>query len=76
MLWTVMPLEIVLEGSDSFVPKYNEITWKESTLVVEPLEMSTARVIRIISTNPQDFMNPQVQPGNIIKIRDNQPDLL
>ncbi|HZK23771.1 MAG TPA: YlzJ-like family protein [Oscillospiraceae bacterium] len=75
MLWTVMPLEMVMEGSDSFAPTYTEISWQESTLVVEPLEMNTARVVRIISTNPEDYLNPQVQPGSIIQIRNNQPDL-
>ena len=75
MLWTVMPLESDMEGSDTFSPTYAELSWKTAALLVEPLGLGRARVIRIISSNPEDYLNPQIQPGSIIPLKNNQPDL-
>ncbi|MCR3922681.1 MAG: YlzJ-like family protein [Firmicutes bacterium] len=68
MLWTIMPHEVVMEGNDTFTPTYTEIQRKGCTLIVEPLDMSTAKVIRIISTNPRSYLDPEFQPGSIIAL--------
>ncbi len=67
MLWTIMPLEAVMEGSGSFQPSYSEIPWQNGgTLLVEPVGPDRARVIRLISTDPNHYLNPDLQPGNVI----------
>lgn len=66
MLWTVMPLNMVMDGSESYQPAYAEIPWKNGTLLVEETGQSTARVVRLISSDPLDYLNPELQPGNII----------
>ncbi|MBS4008231.1 MAG: YlzJ-like family protein [Clostridium sp.] len=66
MLWTIVPLEVVLEGSESFQPAYTEIIRNNTRLVVEELGKNSAKIIRVISSNPIDYLNPAIQPGNII----------
>ncbi|NLZ93757.1 MAG: hypothetical protein GX922_07085 [Firmicutes bacterium] len=73
MLWTIIPVETVMAGLDNFQPQYKELTWKNKTLLVEPQGMAEAKVIRIISSDPLDYLNPQLQPGQIIKLKENQP---
>ncbi|NLZ38368.1 MAG: hypothetical protein GX893_02010 [Firmicutes bacterium] len=73
MLWTIMPLNTVLAGLDSFKPQYKEVRWQNNILLVEPLEMNKAKIIRIISTNPFDYLNPHLQPGEIINLKSDQP---
>ena len=68
MLWTIIPLAAVMAGSDEFQPTYTEISWKDSTLLVEPQGMNTGKVVRIISTNPLRYLDPEIQPGNIINL--------
>lgn len=66
MFWTIMPLEIVFEGSD-LPPLYVEIPWRNGgSLMVEEIGHNQARVVRLISTNPSDYLDPAVQPGSII----------
>lgn len=68
MLWTVMPLEAVMDGSDSYEPEYFEVSWKDGgRLIVEKLSMDSARVVRLISGNANDYLDASIQPGTIIQ---------
>ena len=58
MLWTVMPLETVMDGSETFEPVYQEVPWKSGTLLVEETGQNTARVVRLISTDANDYLDP------------------
>jgi len=70
MLWTIMPLDVVLEGSESFQPSYAEIRCKNGgTLLVEPIRPNRAKVVRLISTDPTHYLNPSLQPGSIIEFK-------
>jgi hypothetical protein len=35
-------------------------------MLIEPLEEGEARIVRVISSNPDDFLNPLFQPGRTI----------
>lgn len=65
IIWTVLPIEQVLEGIDK-PPSYEEIEYEGINLQVERLSPTQCRIVRIISTNPLDFLQPNFQPGQII----------
>jgi hypothetical protein len=68
VLYTPMPLEVVLEGIDAVTPlEFQEIEYKGITMLVSP-EQQMYRIQRVISTDPQDYINPDFQPGNLIKL--------
>jgi hypothetical protein len=67
ILYTVLPLETVLEGLEqerSFV----DIQLQGLTLTVEPISMEEAVIVRIISTDPLHYLNPQFSPGRKIRL--------
>ena len=65
-----MPLELVMEGSDSYEPVYTEMPWNNGgTLLVEEMGQNQAKVVRLISTDPQDYLNPAIQPGCMIEFK-------
>jgi hypothetical protein len=67
ILHTIIPLEVVLDGSDSYQPVYSEIPWKGGgTLLVEDCGQNSVKVVRLLSTNPSDYLDPAVQPGSIL----------
>ncbi|MGB9813570.1 MAG: YlzJ-like family protein [Thermovenabulum sp.] len=67
ILYTTMPMEIIMEGFDKVNINYKEINVKENLrLIIEPIDNFSAKVIRIISSDPMDYLNPEYQPGNII----------
>lgn len=65
ILYTSMPLEIVLEGMDKTY-EYKEIDVGGVKLVVEPMGINQGKIVRLLSSNPQDFLNPNFSPGKII----------
>lgn len=69
ILYTVVPLEMVLEGMDQFNPRYEEIDWQGIKLVVEPQGSFQAKIVRLVSPNPRDYLNPLLAPGNVIHFR-------
>lgn len=66
MLYTPMPLELVLAGSDDFHPVYEEISIRGRKVLVEKKDATHASVVRLLSTNPSDFLDPTLFPGAVI----------
>lgn len=64
--YTPLPLEDVFAGWDRSSPEPQEIIVNGVTMQVEPLNVKEAKIVRIISSNPQDFLNPTYQPGKTI----------
>ena len=63
IIYTPMPLELVLEGIDKEGPQYQEIEVAGTKLMVEQTGMAHGRIIRLLSTNPADYLRPEYQPG-------------
>ncbi len=70
ILYTALPLELIWEGYSEFSPKYEEITKDGQLLLIEPVSFNRGKIVRLISSNPQDYMNPSLQPGEIINFQD------
>jgi hypothetical protein len=68
LLWTVMPIELVLDGAEKLTA-YEEIDYAGLRVLVEKLGPAECRIVRLVSTEPQDFLRPEVQPGNILTYR-------
>lgn len=60
-----MPIEMVIEGMDK---KYDfkEIEIDGVKLVIEPININQGKIVQLLSSNPQDFLNPNFSPGKII----------
>lgn len=68
-LYTPMPLELVWETQDQKT-EYKEIDYAGKTLLVEPSEQGKGKIIRMISSNPYDYLIPELQPGQEISLFD------
>lgn len=60
-----MPLEIVLEGMDKKY-EYKEIITNGIKLIIEPTGINQGKIVRLLSSDPQDYLNPNFSPGRII----------
>jgi len=69
IIYTSMPLELVYEGYNEFNPKYEEIEHQGVKMMIEPFSPYKGRVVRLMSSNPQDYLNPSYSPGSIIHFR-------
>ncbi|MFC5448401.1 YlzJ-like family protein [Paenibacillus aestuarii] len=70
--YSIVPLEDIYQGMDSFAPNYMEITVQGVTMQVEPVGGFQARIVRLHSCNPQDYLNTRYAPGTMITY---SPDL-
>ncbi|HBG01960.1 MAG TPA: hypothetical protein DDW87_10365 [Firmicutes bacterium] len=68
ILYTVLPIEDVLEGVEEDPVSTLELVMGGLTLEVEPLGGFQARIVRVLSTDPNDFLLPHSQPGAIIHL--------
>lgn len=68
ILWTPMPMEMVLDGIDGPSRPSLEVKHHGRTLMVEPISAAHARVVRLISSDPADYLDPAWQPGRVITL--------
>lgn len=66
--YSIYPAEEVFDGWDEFTPHYEEMTTQEgTTLMVERIDEKQVVISKIISSNPQDYLNSDLSPGVILK---------
>jgi hypothetical protein len=67
ILYSVIPVEVVFQGLDTHKPQYEDIELQGVSMQVERISSSEARIMRLYSVNPQDYLNPQLYPGTLIE---------
>lgn len=68
-LYTPVPLETVFEGMEEYKPQYMDIRINGIEMQVERVNGMQARVVRLLSGNPNDYLNPAYCPGAIIEFQ-------
>jgi YlzJ-like protein len=63
---SLIPLELVFEGMETFAPNYMNVEISGIQMQVEALEAGKARIIRLYSPDPTDYLNPEWSPGSIV----------
>ncbi len=70
VLYTPIPLEEIFQEQDGDKkPNYVQIPFSRGTIEVEPTSASTAKIIRLISSDVADYLHPGLQPGVEIKLK-------
>lgn len=75
ILHTVLPDQAVLEGEEELeeqVKKQRMTNINGHQLVIEPVSESECRIVRLISSDPQVYLDARYQPGTILPM---SPDL-
>lgn len=65
LIYSVIPPELLVAGLENNSKGFEEII-DGVKVQIEPIGENTARINRILSTNPQDFLNPKLQPGQLV----------
>ncbi|NLA59171.1 MAG: hypothetical protein GX855_09775 [Firmicutes bacterium] len=68
MMWTIIPPEVVWEGVEEKPKDIMELEWQGVQMLVEPLQFGQGRIVRLLSTDPKDFLRPELAPGSIINL--------
>jgi hypothetical protein len=66
ILYSIVPAEVVFENKDLNYGLLKEIDYLGEKVIVMPIENNQYKISRVISTSPQAFLDPKLQPGSII----------
>jgi len=67
ILWTILPIEMVC--SYEYIPDYHEIEYMGIKILAERISPTQCKIARILTTNPQDYLRTDIQPGVIINYK-------
>ena len=69
ILWTPMPLELVVEGLEEMCPaEHSQVTYHGVPMLVERTKSGKGKIVQLLSTNPEDYLNADYNPGNFVDI--------
>lgn len=71
ILYTMLPTEAVLSDENElndYVNKQRYVDLDGRHFVVDPISEQEWRIVRLISSNPQDYLDEHYQPGKVIPI--------
>lgn len=68
ILWTPLPAELVLDGLDAPPRPAMEVRSGGRLFVLQPITGTQARLVRLVSSDPADYLNPMFQPGRIVTL--------
>jgi hypothetical protein len=71
IIYSVMPMELIFQNENESDYEQVELQMGSVTMLVQPTGMNEARIVRLISPNPQDYLNPTYAPGQKIFFRPN-----
>lgn len=68
ILYTMMPYELVFPNEADDFHKQKMVTYNGVPLLVEHLDAQTLQVVRVLSSNPMDFLDDRCCPGSKISL--------
>lgn len=70
ILYTPMQLELVVEGLEEMKePAARLVEIGGVPLIIEDTGPGESRVVRLLSTEPRDYLRPDLYPGAVIKFQ-------
>ncbi|GAE30813.1 YlzJ-like family protein [Halalkalibacter hemicellulosilyticus] len=67
ILYTMMPQEYIFPNDDHTFLTQKVISCEAGPLIVEQINPSQYRIVRLLSSNANDFLNEKYTPGTIIQ---------
>jgi len=64
--YTLLPPELIFFEQNEHDLQLREIEINGIKMIVEIVDFNLARIVRIISSDPQHFLNDDYKPGNYI----------
>lgn len=69
----IYPPELVLEGLVRPAPEHRRIPFARGYILAEVLTPTSLRIVGLISSEIQDYLEPRFQPGRIIDLLPGSP---
>lgn len=67
VLYTIIPVTSIFE-EDIDLGTYQDIIYEGIQMQVEHINLNNFKIIRLYSTDPADYLKPDLQPGKIVNV--------
>lgn len=67
IIYSPVPVEMLFKSEPE--KNFQELTIDNRIIVVDQTQSSIPSIHRVISTDPQDYLNPNFQPGSRIRYK-------
>ena len=65
ILWSIVPTETIF-GDLETKPIYEEVEYIGMKCVVEKIDSAQCRIVKLLTTDPSDYLRVELQPGTIL----------
>jgi hypothetical protein len=70
IIWSIVPTDVLFAAPDGTpASELQELQIGQATMVVSPAPNGMAKIERLISPNPRDYLRKEWQPGALISYR-------
>ncbi len=67
--YAALPFELIFApNNEEREREYIEIHFSDLSLIVQPMSVNRFKIVRVISTNPQVYLNPALTPGHYLTL--------
>lgn len=66
LLYSIIPAEEVFRGMEGPSPSLVDVVAAGVQMQVEPTGAGRGKIVRLLSTDPADYLRAELQPGNVI----------
>jgi hypothetical protein len=66
IIHSIIPMEVIFTGMEQQTYNYVEVIVEGIAMQVERVGVNQAKIVRLLSCRPDDFINPAYTPGTII----------
>lgn len=74
IIYSTVPMEVIFQNFEQMEKQeLKELSYGAMTMLVEPTGPYEGKIVRLISPNPQDYLNPQYMPGQKINFKPDWP---
>ncbi len=63
ILYTTMPQEFIFPTEAESFTKQQTVTYQGVSLIVEQMDAQNVQVVRVLSSDPQHFLDERICPG-------------
>lgn len=68
ILYTIVPYEMIYEAEQEFNHNQENVYYNGVLLTMERLSLNRYKIVSILSTDPNDYLKDEIQPGKVIEI--------
>lgn len=66
--YAAFPAELAFGGGEGAAPEYLQIPFARGSIIAEILSPTSLRIVSLHSSEIQDYLAPQFQPGRVINL--------